>query len=110
MSGEEKVSSSMALEWPGHLEYDDASEEGVVIDEKGKNGPIRGVTQGIYDFLSWMGSNIQEFLGWAGGNIWDFLAWAGFNTYEASVSLGKGGIIFLLILLLIIITYGATTI
>ncbi|MEF8831898.1 MAG: hypothetical protein V5A66_00070 [Candidatus Thermoplasmatota archaeon] len=107
-SREESVFSSISLEGVNHLEYDDAPEESVVIAEDDVS--LGSFTQGIYDFLSWTGSNIQEFLGWAGGNIWDFLAWAGSNTYEATAALGKGGTILLLVLLLLMISYGAIAI
>lgn len=109
-AGEEEVSSSTSVDWLNNLEHGDILGKSIVIGEGERATSVVSVTQGIYEFLSWIGSNIQEFLGWAGGNIWDFLAWAGSNTYEASASLGKGGIILLLVLLLIIISYGATRI
>ncbi len=64
-------------------------------------------TRGIYDFLGWIGSNIQDFLAWSGSNIWDFLAWAGSNMYSASASLGMGGIVLLLVVLMIMMVYAA---
>lgn len=107
LEGGEKVYSSMPLERPYNIENDGVQEKGIGIAESSKDTSVVSVTQGIYDFLGWIGSNIQDFLGWAGGNIWDFLAWAGSNTYEGSAALGRGGIILLLVLLLITISYGA---
>ncbi|MFW6048154.1 MAG: hypothetical protein ACOC87_02520 [Candidatus Natronoplasma sp.] len=86
-------------------------------EDRIRESSLGGFTQGIYDFLGWTGSNIQDFLGWAGSNIqdflgWtgsniqDFLGWSGSNTYEGSAALGKGGIVLLLVILLIVISYG----
>jgi len=75
-------------------------------EDRTEKSSLGGFTEGIYDFLGWTGSNIQDFLGWAGSNIQDFLGWAGSNTYDASVSLGRGGIVLLLVILLIMISYG----
>jgi len=90
-------------------------------EDRTEKSSLGGFTQGIYDFLGWTGSNIQDFLGWTGSNIqdflgWtgsniqDFLGWAGSNAYEGSASLGKGGIVLLLVILLIVISYGIITI
>ena len=79
-------------------------------EDRTEKSSLGGFTQGIYDFLGWTGSNIQDFLGWTGSNIQDFLGWAGSNAYEGSASLGKGGIVLLLVILLIVISYGIITI
>ena len=120
---EKSLFSNISLPVLNHLEYDHfledigPSESNTMEGEK-RERLLASHTQGLYDFLGWAGSNIQEFLGWAGSNIqeflgWagsniqEFLAWAGSNTYEGTAALGKGGIILLLVILLIVISYGA---
>lgn len=93
---------------PSKLEYSNIySLVCISQEDEEKENSFTAFTQGIYDFLEWIGSNIWDFLAWSGSNIWDFLAWAGSNIYDASASLGMGGIVLLLVLLMIMMIYAA---
>jgi len=119
---EESVFSATVLEGVKDLRYDRISDESPVIVEREKNHPRYDIDSNelnnapeennssgcsVRDFLGWAGSNIQDFLGWAGSNIQDFLGWAGSNTYSGLAALGRGSIVLFLVVLLIMIVYGA---